>query len=182
VHLDRRHPGWREDAQRDSTTRSVLSRSGKLTNKGAYQLGLVRGSRDTGRNPAPVKNFIPTKGDLRTSPPASTKRRMCCIDTIDNSEDHCPCSTPRRADSSGRCGHTLDNSSNQFIDFRCARTIARNCEGVTIALCHLVSSYQQFMLGTGVGNVARLCVCLLHSDGHIPSWEIPTMAPLGDNR
>jgi hypothetical protein len=53
---------------------------------------------------------------------------------------------------------------------------------VTVALCHLVSSYQQFMRGTGAGNVARLCVCLLHSDGHIPSREIPTMAPLGDSR
>jgi hypothetical protein len=39
---------------------------------------------------------------------------------------------------------------------------------IVTALRHLVSSYQQFMSGTGAGNVARLFVRLLHSDGHIP--------------
>ena len=41
-------------------------------------------------------------------------------------------------------------------------------------LRHLASSYQQFMSGTGAGNVARLFVRLLHSDGHIPSQNVAT--------
>jgi hypothetical protein len=40
---------------------------------------------------------------------------------------------------------------------------------IVIVLRHFASTYQQFMIGTGVGNVARLFVQLLHSDGHIPS-------------
>src|SRR5271167_4981868 len=51
-----------------------------------------------------------------------------------------------------------------------------NSLAIVNVLRHLVSSYQQFMSGTGARNVARLFVRLLHSDGHIPSWKLQTVA------
>jgi hypothetical protein len=45
AYLDRRHPGWREDAQSDAAAGSDPSRSGKMTKEEAYQiLGLEPGA------------------------------------------------------------------------------------------------------------------------------------------
>ena len=58
---------------------------------------------------------------------------------------------------------------------RGARTPTREAGVIVLAnvnvLRHLASPYQQFMSETGVRNVGRLFVRLLHSDGHIPSWN-----------
>src|SRR4029077_15687944 len=44
-YLDRRHPGWREDAQGDPAAGSGSPRSGKMTKEEAYQiLGLEAGA------------------------------------------------------------------------------------------------------------------------------------------
>jgi hypothetical protein len=54
------------------------------------------------------------------------------------------------------------------------RSRARPVLAIVIALRHFASTYQEFMIGTGVGNVARLFVRLLHSDGHIPPENFAT--------
>jgi hypothetical protein len=45
AYLDRRHPRWREDAERDAAAGSSPARSGKMTKEEAYQiLGLEPGA------------------------------------------------------------------------------------------------------------------------------------------
>jgi hypothetical protein len=92
AYLDRRHPRWREDAQGDAAAGSGPARSGKMTKEEAYQiLGLEAGAsaEEIGRaHRGLMKKLHPDQGALRTSPPASMRRRMCCFDAIDNSRTH----------------------------------------------------------------------------------------------